>query len=314
MFDSEQTPTRLTNPVHEEAGSEEDTGTFDISPRFSPRVEETFENPATEDIEVETPAAGTEVGTPAGGYEPRNENPGLVPEFEEDEAKPVSVEAGEDLFEHISEALRDIHGGHHAELLRDLFKDVEDLQAQLTWQELGASLESHLKIQLGDDELQQLQGLTKSRLWFGSEKTSISQFLVWWESQCKIDESSDPFQLALAQLAQSNMISPNGDFRGNWDLVQASFLLYIAVVLPYRIGFDDNVKLWSFFFWLDLAIDIYFVCDLFLNFRTAVSYHHTMYVVLSFVNRATDRIRVFVQVVTLEGELMFTKKEVAVSN
>lgn len=46
--------------------------------------------------------------------------------------------------------------------------------------------------------------------------------------------------------------------------------MYIAVIVPYRIGFDDNVKLWSFFFFFDLSIDIYFVVDLCLNFRTAV--------------------------------------------
>ena len=72
---------------------------------------------------------------------------------------------------------------------------------------------------------------------------------------------------------------------GHRDLVQAVLLMYIAALLPYRIGFNDNVQLWSFFFFLDLCIDIYFIFDLYLNFRTAV--------------------------VTLDGELMFTRKEVA---
>ena len=60
--------------------------------------------------------------------------------------------------------------------------------------------------------------------------------------------------------------------------------MYIAVIVPYRIGFDDNVKLWSFFFF-DLSIDIYFVVDLCLNFRTAV--------------------------ITMEGEILSTPRSIA---
>ena len=47
-------------------------------------------------------------------------------------------------------------------------------------------------------------------------------------------------------------------------------VVYIAVIVPYRIGFDDNVQIWTFFFFLDLLVDIYFVIDVCLNFRTAV--------------------------------------------
>ena len=41
-------------------------------------------------------------------------------------------------------------------------------------------------------------------------------------------------------------------------------------MLPYRIGFSDHVRLWSFWFFFDLCVDIYFATDLVLNFRTAV--------------------------------------------
>lgn len=61
--------------------------------------------------------------------------------------------------------------------------------------------------------------------------------------------------------------------------------VYIAVIVPYRIGFNDNVELWSFWFFFDLSIDIYFVIDLCLNFRTAV--------------------------ITPEGEILYTPKEIA---
>ena len=61
--------------------------------------------------------------------------------------------------------------------------------------------------------------------------------------------------------------------------------VYIAVIVPYRIGFDDNVELWSFFFFLDLTIYIYFVVDVGLNFRTAV--------------------------ITADGEILYTPKEIS---
>lgn len=95
----------------------------------------------------------------------------------------------------------------------------------------------------------------------------------------------DPQALALQRMAEANMIAPTSSFRGNWDLVQAVLLMYIAVCLPYRLGFDDNVVLWSFWFFFDLAVDIYFIADLFLNFRTAV--------------------------VTADGELVYRPKDVA---
>lgn len=64
-----------------------------------------------------------------------------------------------------------------------------------------------------------------------------------------------------------------------------TIVVYIAVIVPYRIGFNDNVELWSGFFFFDLSIDIYFVTDLCLNFRTAV--------------------------ITAEGEILYTPKEIA---
>lgn len=211
---------------------------------------------------------------------------GLIPEFEEEETNLATDEAGEDIFEHISEALKTKHGGHQGpDAMRDKFQQVQNWKENMDAYQLGELLEQYLHIALADNELHQLHAVTKSRLWFGHGGSSLSQFIKWWEAQCGIQASDDPYQVALAQLAASNMMSPNGRFRGNWDLAQAILLFYVAVVLPYRIGFDHNVLLWTFWFWWDLCVDIYFIVDLFLNFRTAV--------------------------VTPEGDLMFDKKQVA---
>ena len=62
---------------------------------------------------------------------------------------------------------------------------------------------------------------------------------------------------------------PDSKFSQIWDLMQVVLLLYISVVVPIRAGFEEGVVLWSTTFFIDAAIDIYFVCDLVLNFRTA---------------------------------------------
>ena len=77
-------------------------------------------------------------------------------------------------------------------------------------------------------------------------------------------------EIVLAALQKQFMILPNGKFRSNWDVAQAVLLIYIAVTLPWRLGFDQPTDLWSFWFVVDLVIDVYFWADLVLNFRTAV--------------------------------------------
>ena len=116
--------------------------------------------------------------------------------------------------------------------------------------------------------------------------TSGNSLLRWWDMQTGIDEGpTDPFQIALKALEEGNMISPTGGFRGNWDMVQAALLIYIAISLPYRLGFDDNTVVGSFWFCFDVGLDIYFLIDLFLNFRTAI--------------------------ITEEGHILYTPKEIA---
>lgn len=77
-------------------------------------------------------------------------------------------------------------------------------------------------------------------------------------------------QALMAAMARQHMLDPLGTFRQRWDIVQAVFLLYIAVVVPYRIGFNDASRPWEFWFCIELFIDMYFIVDLVLNFRTAV--------------------------------------------
>jgi Ca2+-binding EF-hand superfamily protein len=59
------------------------------------------------------------------------------------------------------------------------------------------------------------------------------------------------------------------NFRRGWDAVQVLVLTYIAIAVPYRTGFDLEVATGSFTFWFEVLCDVYFVFDIFLNFRTA---------------------------------------------
>ncbi len=40
-------------------------------------------------------------------------------------------------------------------------------------------------------------------------------------------------------------------------------------MVPYRLGFNITVNLWSWTFWADAVIDLFFITDLIMNFRTA---------------------------------------------
>lgn len=62
---------------------------------------------------------------------------------------------------------------------------------------------------------------------------------------------------------------PESSFSVVWDLLQIVFLLYVSVTVPYRACFEVEVELFSFTWFWDTMIDIYFICDMILNFRTA---------------------------------------------
>lgn len=69
--------------------------------------------------------------------------------------------------------------------------------------------------------------------------------------------------------ASSSLIDPDGPFRRKWDLMQMSFLVYVAFGVPYRLGFADPVIYLSGWFWFDLVVDVYFISDIFVSCQTA---------------------------------------------
>ena len=67
--------------------------------------------------------------------------------------------------------------------------------------------------------------------------------------------------------------SPESRFTRVWDLVQLVCIVYIAVAIPWRLGFNIAVPISSVTFWWDVLVDVHFIADTVLNFRLA--YYHT---------------------------------------
>ena len=57
------------------------------------------------------------------------------------------------------------------------------------------------------------------------------------------------------------VILPENNFKMGWDLAQVVVLLYVATVVPLRIGFDAEASFLSAGWWVELFVDIYFLLD-----------------------------------------------------
>ena len=62
---------------------------------------------------------------------------------------------------------------------------------------------------------------------------------------------------------------PENRFSAIWDMAQLVLLFYVAFTVPYRVCFEIDVPFGSTWFWIDNFVDIYFIADLALQFRTS---------------------------------------------
>lgn len=65
-------------------------------------------------------------------------------------------------------------------------------------------------------------------------------------------------------------LDPDSGKRYIWDFFLVFLLLYVAVAIPIRLAFDQTVALGSAEFYIDMLVDIFFLIDIVLNFRTAI--------------------------------------------
>ena len=149
--------------------------------------------------------------------------------------------------------------------------------AEMDAEDFFGSIDMHLGIQLSKAERRQLAEelfAERPRKAGGetdrTEMYTVREFVSWWEEFFEFDPI-DPYAQAMKVLEEEKrLINPFAKFRGDWDMIQLVMLFYIMTSVPYRLGFDDEVELWSLWFWVDVLIDIYFIADVLVNFRTAV--------------------------------------------
>lgn len=58
-----------------------------------------------------------------------------------------------------------------------------------------------------------------------------------------------------------NTINPENRFRMTWNIVQSVILMYVAVVVPFRIGFDIVLEPFTGAWWFEAVVDTFFIVD-----------------------------------------------------
>jgi hypothetical protein len=92
------------------------------------------------------------------------------------------------------------------------------------------------------------------------------------EEHSKAVETSITGQMEDKIPAKAFMMSPDSLLRRNWDVLVAICCIYIAWLLPFKLGFGDLIpEDWEddHLYEVNQLVDIIFVVDLFLSFRTA---------------------------------------------
>lgn len=114
-------------------------------------------------------------------------------------------------------------------------------------------------------------GMRSARDLWGSLRPrllSVVRMQRQWGPLHEIYDSNSSSRFEMAPLPRW-IRNPDSNFSAVWDLAQVALLLYVAITVPLRAGFDLEVELASFSFFVDMLIDIYFITDICLNFRTA---------------------------------------------
>ena len=77
-------------------------------------------------------------------------------------------------------------------------------------------------------------------------------------------------------VVSSYIINHEGAFKVRWEMFLCILILYSAITVPYLLSFDDNVRHLSFFWFLEIFVDTFFVSDLLMNFFTSYWDHGSL--------------------------------------
>eukprot|EP01043_Picozoa_sp_COSAG02_P026946 COSAG02_NODE_1567_length_11900_cov_6.050250_11_plen_848_part_00 len=138
--------------------------------------------------------------------------------------------------------------------------------------ELTAFVEQHQSTTSGANE--QHEARRKLRALIKELKNISPRSELLSSNTTRAAENSSTGALSAADIEKEATVrrcffTPQSAFRVVWDLVQVFLLLYLLIVLPVRLSFGIDVPFNSFGFWFDVCVDVYFFCDIFINFRTA---------------------------------------------
>lgn len=73
---------------------------------------------------------------------------------------------------------------------------------------------------------------------------------------------------SIRSIATADGMSAGSKFSISWDLMQVILLAWVLISVPFSIAFDIDAGQFTLLWWWELWVDIYFVLDIILNFRT----------------------------------------------
>ena len=84
------------------------------------------------------------------------------------------------------------------------------------------------------------------------------------------DTKSSPSSIFEHKPLPRGIRDPDSKFSLKWDYCQVVLLVYVSVLVPLRTCFSiSNDDTASLSFWIDVLVDLFFIVDVVLNFRTA---------------------------------------------
>jgi hypothetical protein len=97
------------------------------------------------------------------------------------------------------------------------------------------------------------------------ETVHMDKFLEVYKMQrattsSKDDEKPAAHHKIRQRDADALSINPKGNFRITWDLaVMMPLLLYLTVMIPFRLSFGHEATLYSWVYWLEFMVDMLFI-------------------------------------------------------
>ena len=81
------------------------------------------------------------------------------------------------------------------------------------------------------------------------------------------------FKWNVRNIGSEDGIVPPSQFSIAWDLIQVVLLAYVLTSVPFSLAFDVSFQPWTFGWLWESFVDLYFVLDILLNFRTPYYSH-----------------------------------------